>query len=146
MEIILELGKWIGIMTGTAVGLHLLLRPKMKIELKIREIVLLPFSVLLEEVIFRLLAFWILGFISSNPMVLIAGSTIPFTLTHLVNLQETVHSSWDIPKYLMTIGTLGAILGYIHLNSGFWFTFAVHVLYDLLVIGISLIFKEEKKN
>lgn len=123
-------------MIATSIGVNLILRPKVRVRLEKNDVYYLPIVVLIEEVIFRLWAFWLLGFITSNPIFLIGASTALFALIHLGNLKETKHTNWDIPKYLLNIGVLGAMLGYVYLQHGFIITFLVHLVYDFIVFAL----------
>jgi len=151
LQVIIEMLKFTGLMLGASIGLNLILRPKLKIpQLTRKEIQILPLTVLIEELLFREGYWFLLTFFLEDPTLIFLGVSIPtFTFAHLSNLKKVKHSSWDIPKYILVIGILGAILGYLFLTYGFWFTFGAHLMYDIfavIITEIAIRYERRKKR
>lgn len=144
IELILEVTKYLAIMLGTSAGLNLILKNKLKIPFEKHLVPYLPLTVLLEEFLFRTIPFGLLGFLTNDPRILIGVSTSLFALVHLPNLRDIKHTTADTIKYLTNIAVLGGILGYIYMQHGLIFTFAIHLIYDFLVVGVIL--SSEKIN
>ena len=139
IDLLLEAVKDIAIMIGTSAGLNFILRSKLVIPFQKKLIPYLPITVLLEESLFRAAPFFILGFFTNDPRILIGVSTSLFALVHLPNLKDIKHTTSDTIKYLINIAVLGGILGYIYLQQGFIFTYTIHLVYDFIVTGFLLL-------
>ena len=138
IEILLEAIKYIAAMLGTSAGLNIILRNKLHIPMNKDHVPYLPLTVLIEELMFRLVPFTIIGLATANPIISLSLSSSIFAFFHIGNLKDIPHSWVDTFKYTLNITILGVILGLMYLQHGFWFTYIVHLLYDFIVVALML--------